>query len=243
MVKQRHSLTDLARHVHARCDVDTPHNSLSLESDHGGPNGFREYIILFTFPEGYRFIFGETYGLSQGLTSITWAGIFVGMGLTCLIVSTVYTRTRAEHKRTNRIGPPRIQSVVCDAGLGGRVGWLQLSQWACSGWAGPAIIWSPLITSAFVGFGMTTIFTSDYLDVIDSYGMYSASALGFVAFTQYLLSGGVMISGSTIYERHGVHYTLTVVGAICAAMAFIPYMFYFYGARIRQFSKHAANKV
>lgn len=89
---------------------------------------------------------------------------------------------------------------------------------------------------------MTTIFTSSYLYVIDSYGVYSASALGFMAFTRYLVSGGVMIAGSTIYERQGVHYPLTVLGAISAAMALIPYLFYFYGARIRKFSRHAAIK-
>lgn len=89
---------------------------------------------------------------------------------------------------------------------------------------------------------MTTIFASAYLYVIDSYGIYSASALGFMAFTRYLVSGGVMIAGGTIYERHGVHYPLTVLGAVSAAMALIPYVLYLYGAKIRQFSRHAMAK-
>lgn len=63
------------------------------------------YIILFTFLEGYKFIFGDTYGLSQGVTSITWAGMLVGMVLTCLIVPIVYARTRREYEQTNRILP------------------------------------------------------------------------------------------------------------------------------------------
>lgn len=67
------------------------------------------YIILFTFLEGYKFIFGETYGLSQGLTSITWAGMLVGMILTCLIVPTIYNWTRKEHEKTNRILPETRQ--------------------------------------------------------------------------------------------------------------------------------------
>ncbi|KNG91011.1 MFS transporter [Aspergillus nomiae NRRL 13137] len=197
------------------------------------------YIILFTFLEGYKFIFGETYGLSQGLTSITWAGMFVGMVLTCLIVPTVYTWTRKEYERTNRILPEtRLWYAMLGGALAVPVGLFWM------GWTSYSSIsiWSPLIASAFVGFGMTTIFTSAYLYVIDSYGVYSASALGFMAFIRYLVSGGVMIAGSTIYERYGVHYTLTVLGAISAAMASIPYLFYFYGARIRQFSKHAVIK-
>ncbi|CAG7946532.1 unnamed protein product [Penicillium salamii] len=197
------------------------------------------YIILFTFLEGYKFIFGETYGLSQELTSITWAGMFVGMTLTSLIIPTVFTWTRQEYKDTNRIRP---ETRLWYAMLGGAPAVPVGLFWM--GWtSSPSIsIWSPLVASALVGFGMTTIFTSAYLYVIDSYGVFSASALGFMAFTRYLVSGGVMIAGSTIYERYGVHYTLTVLGAISAAMALIPYIFYVYGARIRQISKHAIQE-
>lgn len=89
---------------------------------------------------------------------------------------------------------------------------------------------------------MTTIFSSAYLYLIDSYEVYSASPLGFMAFTRYLVAGGVMIAGSTIYERYGVHYTLTVLGAISSALALIPYLFFFYGARIRRLSKYTVIK-
>lgn len=89
---------------------------------------------------------------------------------------------------------------------------------------------------------MITIFVSAYLYVIDSYGVYSSSALGFMAFTRYLVSGGVMIAGGTIYENCGVPYTLSFLGAVSAVMAAIPYLFYFYGPRVRARSRHCAVK-
>jgi len=36
------------------------------------------YIVLFTFLDGYEFIFTQTYGISQGLTNTIFVGIFVG---------------------------------------------------------------------------------------------------------------------------------------------------------------------
>lgn len=91
------------------------------------------------------------------------------------------------------------------------------------------------------GYGITTIFIIAYMYLIDSYGVYSASALGFLVFTRYLVSGGVTIAGGPLYEALGVQYTLTIMGSISAAMAIIPYLLYIYGPRIRKYSKYAVN--
>ncbi|PIG89437.1 hypothetical protein AARAC_009871 [Aspergillus arachidicola] len=195
------------------------------------------YIILFTFLEGYRFIFGATYGLSSGMTSIAWAGMLVGAFLVSLLAPLVYSWTRNEYSQTGQIRP---EARLWYAMLGGAPAVPIGLFWM--GWTtNPQIsIWSPLVASALIGFGMTTIFISAYLYIIDSYSVYSPSALAFMSFTRYLVSGGVMIAGGTIYERYGVPYTLSVLGAISALMAVIPYLFYFYGPAIRRMSKHAA---
>lgn len=57
------------------------------------------YIILFTFLEGYAFIFGETYGLSEGLTSLCWTGMLIGTLLVGLVVPVVLRWTAKEYKR------------------------------------------------------------------------------------------------------------------------------------------------
>lgn len=43
------------------------------------------------------------------------------------------------------------------------------------------------------------------------------------------------------YENLGVHYTLTILGAISAAMVPVPYAFYKWGPKIRSYSKYAIN--
>ncbi|KAI2691940.1 hypothetical protein CBS147332_8406 [Penicillium roqueforti] len=196
------------------------------------------YIVLFTFLEGYTYVFSHPYGLSQQMTSILWVGMLCGILLTSFLVPVVYSWTAKEYKRTSTIAP---EERLWYAMLGGAPAvpislfWMG---WTCY----PSIsIWSPLISSVLFGFGITTIFLSTYMYIIDSYGVYSASALGFLVFTRYVVAGGMTVAGGPIYRSIGAHYTLTILGAISTAMATIPYLLYVYGPRIRKYSKFAVN--
>lgn len=77
--------------------------------------------------------------------------------------------------------------------------------------------------------------------LIDSYDTYSASALGFLVFTRYVVAGGVTVAGGPIYRAIGVQYTLTILGSISAVMTCVPYLLYIYGPWIRKHSKYAVN--
>ena len=103
-------------------------------------------------------------------------------------------------------------------------------------------IWSPIISSALFGYGVITIFISAYMYVIDSYAVYAASALSFVTFTRYLAAGGMTVVGVPWYRNLGVHHTLTILACISALMAPVPFVFYYYGAKIRTKSAYAVHK-
>ncbi|PLB55493.1 MFS general substrate transporter [Aspergillus steynii IBT 23096] len=198
------------------------------------------YIVLFTFLEGYTYMFGETYGLSEGLTSLCWTGMLVGILLVTCIVPVVYNLTAREYKRSksSTIAPEiRLWYTM----LGGAPAVPISLFWM--GWtSNPSIsIWSPLVASVLFGFGITTIFIVAYMYLIDSYGIYSASALGFLVFTRYAVAGGVTVAGGPIYRAIGVHYTLTILGSISGVMTLVPYLLYVYGPRIRKRSKYAVN--
>ncbi|KAF7586783.1 hypothetical protein BBP40_008329 [Aspergillus hancockii] len=197
------------------------------------------YTVLFTFLEGYTYIFGETYGISQGLTSLCWAGMLVGILLVSCVVPVVYSWTAKAYALEASAIAPEIR--LWYTMLGGAPAVPISLFWM--GWTSdPAIsIWSPLVASVLFGFGITTIFIFAYMYLIDSYDTYSASALGFLVFTRYVVAGGVTVAGGPIYRTLGVQYTLTILGSVSAAMAFVPYLLYFYGPRIRKMSKYAVN--
>ncbi|KGO47701.1 Major facilitator superfamily domain, general substrate transporter [Penicillium expansum] len=196
------------------------------------------YIVLFTFLEGYTYIFGQTYGLSQEITGILWAGMLCGILLVGSLVPVVYSWTAKEYKKTSTIAP---EIRLWYAMLGGAPAVPISLFWM--GWTSyPSIsIWSPIIASALFGYGITSIFIVTYMYIIDSYGGYSASALGFLVFTRYVVAGGMTVAGGPIYRSIGVHYTLTILGAISTVMATIPYLLFVYGPTLRKYSKYAVN--
>ncbi|PYH38129.1 MFS transporter [Aspergillus neoniger CBS 115656] len=197
------------------------------------------YIVLFTFLEGYTYIFGDAYGLSEGLTKLCWAGMLVGIFPVIDVVPVVYSWTAKAYARDKPTIAPEMR--LWYTMLGDAVAVPISLFWM--GWtSNPNIsIWSPLVASVVFGYGITTIFIVAYMYLIDSYDAYSASALGFLVFTRYVVAGGVTVAGGPIYEALGVQYTLTILGSISAVMALVPYLLYFYGPIIRRKSKYAVN--
>lgn len=57
------------------------------------------YIVLFTFLEGYTYVFGQTYGISEGLTSLCWTGMLIGTLLVGCVVPVVYSWTAKAYVR------------------------------------------------------------------------------------------------------------------------------------------------
>jgi MFS family permease len=54
------------------------------------------YIVLFTFFDGYPFIFQDVHGISQGLANIIWVAMYVGIAAAGLWVPVVYRWTKKE---------------------------------------------------------------------------------------------------------------------------------------------------
>lgn len=65
------------------------------------------------------------------------------------------------------------------------------------GWTDDAniSIWSPLAASVLFGYGILCVFISSYQYVIDSYEIYSASALASMTLIRYVAAGGMTVVG------------------------------------------------
>ncbi|KAJ5769321.1 hypothetical protein N7520_003880 [Penicillium odoratum] len=216
------------------------------------------YIVLFTFFDGYTYIFTDTYGISEGLTNIIWAAMYVGILLSTILVPIIYFQTekhftaaaQAIHESDPSIEPHALDGVHTEpeirlwfAMFGAPfipislfwMGWTDYSS---------VSIWSPIVASACFGLGTICVFISSYMYVIDSYDIYAASALGFMTVSRYCAAGGMTVVGMPFYKNMGVHWTLTILGCISAVMVPVPYVFYKFGPIIRRWSKYAiANEV
>ncbi|KAL6917123.1 hypothetical protein ACHAPO_006064 [Fusarium lateritium] len=194
------------------------------------------YIVLFTFLVGWPYIFEQTYGISQGLSNIIFIAMFLGTQINFLFVPIVYRKTlRATQKGGHFKPETRLWYGMLGASPAIPISLFWL------GWTNYAniSIWSAIFAVVFFGYGVTGIFICTYMYIIDSYEIYSASALTFVALTRYIVAGGMTVVGIPFYENMGTHYTLTIMACLAVVLATIPYVLYFYGHNIRAKSKYA----
>ncbi|RAH84787.1 synaptic vesicle transporter [Aspergillus japonicus CBS 114.51] len=225
------------------------------------------YIVLFTFFDGYPYIFTDVHHLSQGLTNIVWVAMYVGIILAGLLVPLMYQ----QHHRGRRLKKQQQQQQqeedrpadgarercahTSDAESESslfiqpedRLWYAMVGAPAIPislfwmGWTDYSSIsvWSPILGSSLFGFGSICLFISCYMYVIDAYEAYAASALGFMTITRYCAAGGMTVVGVPFYQNMGVHWTLTILGIISALMVPVPYTFWKYGPVIRGWSRFA----
>ncbi|KAK8246009.1 major facilitator superfamily domain-containing protein [Phyllosticta capitalensis] len=205
------------------------------------------YVVLFTFFDGYDYIYGRVHGTSQVATAFCFVAIAVGLFGATALAPLVYRWARRGQLEKGDGPPPPLLPLKPEfrlwySMLGGSVCIPVSLLWM--GWSSSArvSIWSPLVASVLFGYGILCVFISSYLYIIDSYESVSASALASVTLVRYVAAGGMVSAGMPMYEKLGVHWTLTIMGGLAALMAPVPYVFYYYGERIRGKSKYINGK-
>jgi hypothetical protein len=199
------------------------------------------YIIFFTFLNGYTYIFDDNYNLSQGLGGLCFVGIIIGLFSASALVPLIYKWAKRDLKKIQAAGGERLppEFRLWYSMLGGSFA-LPVSLFWMAWTARPEIpIWSPLAASVVCGYGILTIFITIYQYLIDAYETFAASALVSVTVIRYVVSGGMAVAGVPWYNSMGSAYVLTILGAISAVLAPVPYLFYKYGPWIRSKSKYA----
>ncbi|KAF2017832.1 MFS transporter [Aaosphaeria arxii CBS 175.79] len=202
------------------------------------------YIVLFTFLEGYTFIFGEVHGVSPGITGLCFLSIEVGLFLAACLVPLIYKWARRDLKKIKEAGGSRLppEFRLWFAMLGGApaipislfwMGWTSYSHIS---------IWSSLGASTLFGYGTLCIFISSYQYIIDVYESFAASALTFLTLSRYVVAGGMTVAGVPFYKDMGVQYTLTILGGLSVLLVPVPYLFFIYGKKIRNWSKFAVAR-
>ena len=201
------------------------------------------YIILFTFFDGYEYIFRHRYDISQGLSNTIFIGIFVGVCLGGVWIPWIYQKTVQAQRQAEAEGKRQFDPELrlWFAMLGGAPA-IPISLFWMGWTAYPSVsIWSPIVASVLFGYGAIMIFISSYMYLIDSYEMYAASALTFATLVRYTCAGGMTVVGIPFYENMNPHWTLTILACLSMLLTPIPYVFYRYGYMIRRksrFQKH-----
>ncbi|KPM46426.1 putative transporter [Neonectria ditissima] len=194
------------------------------------------YLITVTFPVVWTEVYGESLGIS-GLNFISLAvGSIFGAVVSIRFVDRIYRRLK---ENNGGVGRPEFRvpsmfvgSILVPVGLlwygwsvQGRVHWIM-----------------PNIGIVIFVAGTLVCLQGMQGYVIDSYSRYAASGLAAAVVLRSLAGFAFPLFAPYLYERLDYGWGTSVLALVSIAIGIpAPFMFYFFGAKLRGMSKYAAG--
>ncbi|KAI5476034.1 MFS general substrate transporter [Pseudohyphozyma bogoriensis] len=197
------------------------------------------YIVLLGNLSIYPVIFLQ-WGISDGILGLTFLPVMIGLlmagALTPLVVKFHKMEVEKCRKEGKLTGPPpeeRLRfAMVGTWCLPLSLFWLA---WTCYP---TKSIWISLASQLFFGIGTAACFISTYQYIIDAYLSTAASALSVLTLIRYFIAGAAVLFTIPMVNTLGVHWATTLLAFISLAFCPVPFIFYYYGATIRRWSKY-----
>ncbi|KAI0366301.1 MFS polyamine transporter [Pilatotrama ljubarskyi] len=192
------------------------------------------YLFLTTIPS----IFEGTYREPVGIAGLNYFALGVGLTGASQINARMLDRIyKYFQDKNDGVGKPEYRlppmipgAILLPAGL------------FITGWtARPDVHWiAPDIGIALVGAGTILNFQSIQTYVIDAFTLHAASALAAVTFFRSLAGFGFPLFAPAMYNALGYGKGDTILACVAIVVGVpAPFLFWFYGERIRNASKYA----
>lgn len=218
------------------------------------------FVINFSFLNGLDFILKKTYGLSEGIKSLDFVSISLGV-LIEVALTPLYNRlSRRVQRRQCRAFVQRkhfeadglssssdedlhpsqllpelslIRAAIAAPFLATSLFWLG---WTNYSFINPASAYAATI---LFGYAFAAIFISSYQYIIDSYETFSSSALASITTARYVVSSGMIVATRPMYQGIGVHWSLTILASLATILIPVPWILLRYGHLVRKRSRFA----
>ncbi|KAF2124651.1 MFS general substrate transporter [Dothidotthia symphoricarpi CBS 119687] len=197
---------------------------------------------LFCLFAAYPIVYEKGRGWPQGVASLPFLAIIVGIMISLLYVAFVdqkrYARVVAQH---NGAAPPEAR--LPPAMLGAAALPIGLFWFAWTN--GPSVHFMvPVSAGTLFGFGMVLLYMSITNYIVDAYLGYAASALAASTVLRSVAGAAFPLFTGNLYSSLGIHWASSVPAFL--ALIFIPCLFAFYkwGDKLRgmtRFGAEAAN--
>lgn len=186
------------------------------------------YAMLYAFFGAYPVIFGDLYGYNEGEIGLMFIPILIGVGFALVVTPLIEKQFAAVVKRRQPTPEDRLIGALIGAAF------IPIALFILGATSFKHIIWvGPASAGIAFGFGMVLCYYSVNNYIIDSYQEFAASAL---AAKVFLRSGGgaaFPLFTTQMYHNLGLQWASWLLAFLGVGMAFIPFAFYFYGARLR----------
>lgn len=195
------------------------------------------YGLLYMFFVAFPIIYQEGKGYTAGTTGLMFIPIAVGVLLSAACAPFVNRHYLYMCKKYNGNPPAEVRLIP-----------MMISCWFIPiglfifAWSSyPHLSWvGPSIGGGFpVGFGFIFLYNSANNYLVDSYQHKAASALAAKTCIRSFWGASVVLFTTQMYHRLDYQWASSLLAFIALACCAIPYCFYFFGARIRAYSKYA----
>ncbi|KAL7806285.1 major facilitator superfamily domain-containing protein [Trichoderma aethiopicum] len=195
------------------------------------------YGLLYLFFTAYPLVFVGVHHFNAGQSGLTFFGMIIGeliATITIILQVPWYNRKLAANHGIP-IPEWRLPNMMVGGiAFAGGIFWF--------GWTGytQSIHWAaPAVSGILTGFGLMSIFLQALNYLVDAYLMFAASALAGNTFMRSLFGAAFPLFGRQMFEGMHIEWAATLLGCVALVLAPIPFVFYFYGAKIRAKSKIA----
>ncbi|KAJ4292013.1 hypothetical protein N0V90_009912 [Kalmusia sp. IMI 367209] len=179
---------------------------------------------LFLLFAAYPIVFQQVRGWPQGVASLPFLALVIGIVLSLLYVALVdqaryarvVTRNNGAAPPEARLPPAMLGAVVLPIGLF----WFAWTN-------DPSTFWLVSVSAGvFFGFGMVLLYMSLTNYLVDSYLAYSASALAASTVLRSLAGAAFPLFTNDLYNKLGIHWASSIPGFL--ALVFVPCLVAFY---------------
>ncbi|GAA6014232.1 hypothetical protein JCM8202_005200 [Rhodotorula sphaerocarpa] len=191
------------------------------------------YGCLYLLFGAVPIVFEQELGWTPVQGSLTFLGVLVGTLIAALLnylySRFVFARTIDKGGRVTpemRLVPMMLGGVLFPAGF------------FLIGWAPPA---GKIVGLGFVGVSFLLILQAGINYLIDTYTMYSASAVAANTFGRSIFAAALPLVAGPLFHNLGVGYGSTLLGCVAAALALVPFLLYKYGPKLRSMSSYAQS--
>lgn len=187
------------------------------------------YSYLYFMFTTFAFVFKDQYGFNTGEAGLAYLGLGIGFVVGQFGVAT-FSDAYIKKKMTQ--GPMMPEYRLPPLMLGGFLVPIGLFWY---GWTAEyKTHWIvPIIGTAFTGIGTICTFLPIQMYLIDSFGIYAASALATNTVVRSLFGATLPLAGQSLYSSLGLGWGNSLLGFIALALSPAPFFLMRYGERIR----------
>ncbi|KAK5937720.1 hypothetical protein PMZ80_009849 [Knufia obscura] len=195
------------------------------------------YGVLYMTLQVFPIVFEDVHHLNTILASCSFLGLFIGV----VFALSINIGNQPRYIRAVRAsgGKPVPEARLPPMAIGGIIFTVGLFWFGWTGGYRSVNIAAPLVATILIGAGFNCIFQQCINFLIDTYGLYAASATAANTFLRSLMACGLPLAARPMFKAIGVGPGVSVLGGVAALALPVPFLFMKYGLRLRKKSRFA----